>query len=79
MTQSHQFHKHITDAKKKRCNRDEKEAQARLTRIQHPPTATKKLQQTTEKVDLNLTFHFHYNSIRANYIPDKDDNIVCEN
>ena len=41
-------------------------------------TATKRRQRTTEKVDLNLTFHFHYNSIRANYIPDKDDNIVCE-
>ena len=78
MTQSHQFHKHVTDAKKKGCNSDEKEAQARSTTIPHPRTATKRRQRTTEKVDLNLTFHFNYNSIRANYIPDKDDNIVCE-
>ena len=74
MTQSHQFHKHVTDAKKKRCNRDEKEAQARSTTVPHPFTATKRRQRTTEKVDLILTSHFNL-PIRANYIPNKDDNI----
>ena len=59
MTQSHQFHKHVTDAKKKGCNSDEKEAQARSTTIPHPRTATKRRQRTTEKVDLILTFHFN--------------------
>ena len=64
-TQSYQFHKHVTDSKKKRCNRDEKEAQARSTTIPHPPTGTKKLQRKTENVDLNTTFPIRANEIHC--------------
>ena len=68
MTQSHQFDKHVTDAKKKRCNRDEKESQARSTTIPHHLTATKKRQRTIEKVNLSPTFPFHFNLLPSEQI-----------